>query len=119
MSSAMLLEYSGMTAVLVIGMVTCIALASRLKGAVFSLAGLFALGADSKLFGVQLCLFGVVERLGYIKELRAQPWASIWFYGWYALPVILAALFAWHLSRRLRQLVPVASEASCPSGSRR
>lgn len=104
MGSAILFEYSGTAAVLIIGMVTCIALSTRLKGAVFSLAGLFALAADSKLFGAQLCLLGVVERLGYVNQLRDHPWVGIWFYGWHALPVVLAALCAWHLWKRLRRM---------------
>ncbi len=115
MNSAMLLEYSGTAAVLLIGMVTCIALTTRLKGAVFSLAGLFALAADSKLLGAQVCLLGLVERLGYLENLRGQPWASVWYYGWRALPVVLAALFAWHLWRRLRQAAPLPNETTCPS----
>ncbi len=114
MNSAMLLEYSGTAAVLIIGMVTCLALATRLKGAVFSLAGLFALAADSKLLGAQVCVLGLVERLGYLKDLRSQPWAGMWYYGWGALPVVLAALFAWHLWKRLRQMAPMPKEPACP-----
>lgn len=102
---AMMLDYSGTAAVLMIGMITCVALAPRLKGAVFSLAGLFILAADSKLFGAQLSSLALIERLGYREQLGSH--LDIWHYGWRALPVLLTAACAWHLWKRLRSLLPI------------
>jgi hypothetical protein len=103
MSSTTLFEYSVMIAVLVIGLLTCVAVSRRLKGATLGLAGLFLLAADSKLFWAQLCILGLIEQLGYVKALRQRPWVGTWYYGWHLLPVLLAAFFAWHLWKGLTQ----------------
>jgi hypothetical protein len=114
MSSTTLFEYSGVVAVLVIGLVTCIAVSSRLRGATLPLAGLFVLAADSKLFWAQLCVLGLIEQLGYVKALRDHPWVGTWYYGWHVLPVLLAGFFAWQLWKGLRRMMPAANEP--PSG---
>ena len=105
---AMMLDYSGAAAVLIIGMLTCVALAPRLKGAVFSLAGLFILAADSKLFGAHLSALALIERLGHREQLENH--LDIWHYGWRTFPVLLAAACAWHLWKRLRCMAPMGDD---------
>ncbi|MCK4342245.1 MAG: hypothetical protein KAY37_11045 [Phycisphaerae bacterium] len=96
-------ELACAVAVLIIGMVTCVAVSSRLKAATLPLAGLFVLAADSKLFWPHMSAFCVVEQLGYIEVLRDRPWVGIWYYTWHLLPVLLAGFFAWALARELRR----------------
>ncbi|MFQ5806045.1 MAG: hypothetical protein ACE5I3_06315 [Phycisphaerae bacterium] len=104
-------DFACTAAVLIIGLVTCMAVRSRLRGATLPLAGLFLLAADHRLWWVQLGVFRIIERLGYIEAIRHGPFVGAWYYAWSLLPVLLAGFFAWALWRELRRALPVPGRA--------
>jgi membrane protease YdiL (CAAX protease family) len=86
-------------AVLVIGLVTCIAASRKLGWGTLGLAGLVLLAAHGgDMLGPRTCVWWLLERGGYWESLRKSTvFLGTWTYGWRLLPVVLTAVFAWVL----------------------
>lgn len=98
-------------AILAIGLVTCIALRPRLGAAVLPLGGLFVLASNEGLPLVKACAWRVLQGLEHADTIRhSRILASVWYYSWSSLPVLLAGVFGWALWKELRRVPPVPGQ---------